>query len=62
MSPKRGINPNKGGDKPKKARKVITLETKLAILKKFEEGMRVKDIVSLFDMAATTVVTIRKDR
>ena len=25
MSPKRGINPSKGGDKPKKARKVVTL-------------------------------------
>ena len=40
---------------------MVTLETKLAILKKIE-GMQVKDIASLFDMAATTVVTIRKDK
>lgn len=62
MSLKRGTSSSKGSDKPKKARKVVTLETKLAILKKLEEGMRVKDIAGSFDMAATTVVTIRKDR
>ena len=38
------------------------LETKLAILKKFGEGMWVKDITSLFDMVETTVITIKKDK
>ena len=41
---------------------MITLETTLAIFKKFNEGMRVKDIACLFDMTATTVVTIKKDK
>ena len=60
MPPKYGRNPNEGGDK--KGQKMITLQTKLAMLERFNEGMRVKDISSLFDMVGTTVVTTKKDK
>ena len=43
MPPMHPGSPIKGGDKPKRARKAITLETKLSVLKKSDEGMRVKD-------------------
>ena len=62
MPPKRPGSPIKDGDKPKRARKAITLDTKLSVLKKSDEGMRVKDIANLFGLAATTVVTIKKDK
>ena len=48
MPPKRPGSPIKGSDKPKRARKAITLETKLSVLKKSDEGMRVKDIAKCF--------------
>ena len=32
------------------------------MLEKFDEGIRVKDIGSLFDMVGTTVGTIKKDK
>ena len=44
MPPKRLGRLIKGGDKLKRDRKAITLETKLSVLKKSDEGMRVKDI------------------
>ena len=62
MPPKRPGSPIKDGDKPKRARKAISLDTKLSVLKKSDEGMRVKDIANLFGLAATTVVTIKKDK
>ncbi|KAG0700405.1 Apolipophorin [Chionoecetes opilio] len=52
---KHGASASVGGPKPKKARKAITLETKIAILKKFDEGVRVKDIANWFSLSPSTV-------
>lgn len=45
---------------PRKPGKSLHLKQSSLYWKKIEEGMRVKDIASWFDMAATTVVIIRK--
>ena len=62
MSTKHVASGSAGGTKPKKCRKSITLETKLEVLKKSDEGMRLKEIANLFNLALSTVVTIRKDK
>lgn len=45
-----------------KCRKSIMLEIKLEILRKNDEGMQLRDIVNLFNLALLTVVTIKKDK
>ena len=50
------------GSMPKKPRKSITLQTKIDVLKKADEGMRLKELQNLFGLAASTVATIKKDR
>ncbi|KAG0717285.1 CENPB DNA-binding domain-containing protein 1 [Chionoecetes opilio] len=62
MSTKRVASGSASAPKPKKCRKSINLETKLEVLKKSDEGMRLKDIANLFNLAPSTVVTIKKDK
>lgn len=62
MVGKRPRSPSDRGNKPKRARKAITLQTKLDVLKKADEGMRLKDLQNLFGLAASTVATIKKER
>lgn len=45
-----------------KKRKVITLEEKLLIIQKYEEGQTLSGIARMFDMAVSTVNTIVKDK
>lgn len=62
MSGKHSASSSPGSSQPKKARKSISLEQKLEILKKIDEGLRLKDVAKLFNLAPSTVVTIRKDK
>lgn len=62
MTGKRVRGSASAGTVPKKARKAISLQTKLDILRRFDAGDRLSDIAKSMNLSVSTVGTIKKEK